>query len=151
MAITLTKVKPVVELPAILSDGDYDLKAQIDLVGSHQNDVAKIKKQIKELTAKLKPYAEAESKLQAMVDELELGDDEEDTVSGERFRVEIGPRGNKRSIPDMAKVKAALGDLLFMKLATVTLKNLDDYLNPEQRGEVIKTDRTSRSIKLEKV
>lgn len=148
MAITLTKIKPV--LDSFVEDPYAGIKAQVDLVGSHANDVAKIKKQIKELTAKLKPYADEEAKLQKMVDELELGDDEEDVISGTRFRAEVGPRGNKRSIPDMGKVKIMLGGDLFMKLATITLKNLDAYLNPEQLEEVVKTDRTSRSIKIEK-
>lgn len=134
--------------PALLSPTFSPLAAQIDLVGQMEKDAAKIQAQIKKLNEQLKPFKKESEKLQKMVDDLELGDDDKEVALGDKFSIEIGPRGNKREIKDLAKAKAFLGDELFMKLASITLKNLDDYLNPIQREEVIKTDRTSRSIKI---
>jgi hypothetical protein len=35
-----------------------------------------------------------------------------------------------------------------MKLASVTLKSLDQYLTPPQLSEVLTSERTSRSVKI---
>lgn len=128
-----------------------ELEALVDHVGADGTEVEKIKKKIKALQDELKPFADRQSQLQKLVDELELGDDDSDLIKGDHFRLEVGPRGKSRKVKDMDKARDLLGDELFMKLATVTLKNLDDYLNPQQREVVIETTRSSRSIKLAKV
>lgn len=126
------------------------LEMQLDLVGSQLPEVAKLNKQIKDLQAKLKPYKDELDKLQEMVDALEIDDDETDTIVSDRFRAEVGAKGKSRSISDLGQVKEYLGDELFMQLATITLKHVDDYLTPPQKEKVIKTDRTKRSLKIEK-
>lgn len=151
MVALVLKKKPVVALEPVMQAVKSPLQLQLDVVGSQMLEVTKLTKQIKDLEAKLKPFKEEHAKLQAMVDELDLGDDATDVINGDRYRVEIGARGNSRSIKDLAKAKKFLGDKLFMQLATVTLKNLDDYLTPPQREEVIETNRTKRSMKIEKV
>ncbi|CAA2141447.1 hypothetical protein [Hyphomicrobium sp. ghe19] len=148
MVALVLKKKPAFEpVQAVKSP----LELQLDLVGSQMAEAIKINKQIKDLQAKLKPYKDEADKLQKMVDELEMGDDATDIIKGDRFRAEIGAKGQSRSITDLPKVRKFLGDKLFMELATVTLKNIDDYLTPPQREEVLKVERTKRSLKIEKV
>jgi hypothetical protein len=151
MVAVVLKKKPAVALEPTIQAVKTPLQLQIDLVGSQMLEAAKITKQIKELEAKLKPFKAEQDKLQKMVDELDMGDDASDTIVSDRYRVEIGPRGQSRKIKDLAKAKEMLGDELFMQLATVTLKNLDDYLTPPQREEVIEITRSKRSMKIEKV
>lgn len=124
------------------------LYAQIDLVGEQAKEAEKIAEQIKKLQDKLKPIKAEQDKLQKMIDALEIGDDEKIIETAAKFSAEIGAKGNKREIKDLDAAKKYLGDELFMKLATITLKNLDDYLTPPQKEEVIKTSRTSRSVKI---
>lgn len=124
------------------------LAQQIDLVGAMQKDAEKITAQIKKLQEQLKPFKKQVELLQSMIDELDLDDDAKVEKAGQNFIAEIGPRGNSRSITNMAAIREFLGDDLFMQLATITLKNVDDYLTPPQKEQVLKTDRTSRSVKI---
>ena len=99
--------------------------------------------------SKLKPLAKAQKDLQAKIDALPMGDDAEGHFErGVMFNAEIGKRGTAREIKDMGKVRSMLGDDLFMKLAGVTLKSLDQYMTPPQLAVVLKTTRTSRSVKI---
>lgn len=120
---------------------------QVDMAGETLKEIEATKKKIKDLTQRLKTLNAEHAKLQVLVDELAIGDDDATVVAGAKYQVEIGPRGISRSIQDLEKAREFLGDELFMQLATITLKNLDDYLTPPQKEIVIKTDRTNRSIK----
>lgn len=145
--VVLKKKMPALAVAPQAEEVD-PLVQQIDLVGSQLPRVAKITKEIKALQDMLKPFKAEADKLQAMVDALEIDDDGEDVREGDRFRVEIGKRGSNRKVTSMAGIRDALGDELFMELATITLKNVDDYLTPPQKEKVLETTRTSRSIKL---
>ena len=65
------------------------------------------------------------------------------TERGAVTRSEIGERGKSRVIKDLALAKKFLGTETFMKVATITLKNVDDYLTLPQRNEVLDTKRTA--------
>jgi hypothetical protein len=132
--------------PAVLLS---DFAELIDAYGRLAEEAEPIAKRIRTLQEKLKPLKEAEKKLQAKIDELELDDDVEGVLEhGAEFEVTIGKRGSARSIADMKAVRAMMGDELFMKLATVTLKDIDAYLTPPEREKVLTVARTSRSLKL---
>lgn len=148
VAVVLKKKQQPAFEPVIAAKSELEL--QLDLVGSQMPEVAKIKKQIKDLQAKLKPFTDEAAKLQKLVDDLDMDDDDKDIVNGDRYRAEIGPKGQSRSVKDLNKAKEFLGSELFMQLATITLKNLDDYLTPPQKEEVIEVGRSSRSLKIEK-
>ena len=90
---------------------------------------------------------EAETALKAKIAEFEAGDDEEKTELGKVYKVEIGKKGISRSIKDMPGVRKMMGVELFMKVATVTLANIDAYLTKPQRDLVIETKRTTRGYK----
>ena len=95
------------------------------------------------------PLKKAEADLQAAIDALPLDADAiGDIQLGETFKIEVGRKGSSRAITSMEKVLELMGEELFMKLATVTLKSVDDYLNPAQKAECIATTRGARSYKL---
>lgn len=143
---TITLKKPVQSLTSV-----NPLAQLVDAVGSHMADVAKVKKQIKDLQAKLKTLQEDEVRLQTAIDELPIDDEANESIVGERFRAVIGPRGQSRSISDMGLVREMLGDELFMQIAKVNLKDVDDYMTLPQREKVITIERTKRSLKIEKI
>ncbi len=132
--------------PQPMVSGFADL---IDKYGQLTAEAEPIIAKITALQEQLKPLGKAKKELQTAVDTLDLEDD--DAVGdelGQVFKVEIGKKGSSRSIKDMSKVVELMGPELFLKVATVTLKNIDDYLTAPQREEVLETTRGSRSFKL---
>ena len=98
---------------------------------------------------KLKPFADARKALEAKVDALPIDDDCADHVEkGAIFEATIGKRGKARAIKDMARVKKLMGAELFMKLATVKLGDIDAYLTPPEKAEVLEESRTAHSVKV---
>jgi hypothetical protein len=140
---------PKNKTPAQPSELLSDLALEIDNLGEQTLKAEPILKKIKELTAELKPWKDAEAALKAKVDALEADDDADDIVEkGAKFEITIGKKGSSRSIKDMALTKKLLGNELFMKLATVKLGDLDQYMTLPQRAQVIETSRTARSYKV---
>lgn len=147
MAIKLTKKKAEVPI-ALQQDVQTDLEKQIDLVGALQEDAAKVAAKIKKLQEELKPFKDAMKTLETMVAEMDGDDDQAVEEAGTRFRLEAGKKGTSREITNMARVREIMGDELFMSLAEIKLKDVDDYLTPPQKEEVLKTSRTTRTIKV---
>ena len=125
-----------------------EFAAEIDLVGRLTEEAAPILAQIKALQNQLKPLNEARVALQAHVDAIEGDDDGKLVETGQVYRLEIGKKGSSREISDLAAVKKIMGNELFMKVAKVTLKDLDQYLTGPQRDTVIKTSRTARGFEI---
>ena len=143
MGLVLKK-KQTTALPAVSA-----IAAEIDAYGDAVAKVKPIQDKIKELTAALKPFKEAEAEFYAAIDKLQLNDEVDGHMErGERFQVEIGKRGSKREIKDIIKARKLLGDDLFFKLAKLTLKDIDDYLSPPERDQVLLTKRTEHSAKV---
>lgn len=147
MAIKLTKKKPEVAI-AFDQAAQTDLEKQIDLVGALQEDAAKVAAKIKKLNEELKPFKDAMKALEAMVSEMDGDPDQVLEEAGSRFRLEAGKKSTSRSIKDMARVREIMGDELFMTVVDVKLKDIDDYLTPPQKEEVLSSERTTRSIKV---
>ena len=146
MLLTIPKKQVVTPPPSELLSGFAEL---IDKVGQLAEEAEPVLKKIAALQEQLKPLAKAKADLQQAIDALELPDDAAGEVElGQVFKVEVGKKGSSRSIKDMGKVVELMGPELFLKVASVTLKNLDDYLTAPQRAEVIETKRTNRSYKL---
>lgn len=144
--ITIPKKTKLPPLPDLLLS---QFAADIDLVGKLMEDAEPVAAEIKKLQAKLKPLAEAQKALQLKLDALPLDDDIEGHLeNGIGFMAEVGKKGTGRSVKDLKLVKKHLGEELFMKLAGVTLKSLDQYLTPPQLAEVLTVERTSRSVKI---
>ena len=147
MALNFAKLKsaPVPPPPQALISEFAEL---IDLVGTLQEAAEPVMKEIKALQERLKPLKEAEIKLQSEIDALELGDDETDNEVGATFKVEVGKKGTSRKITDLAAVKKLMGAETFMKVATVTLKNIDDYLTPPEKAQCVTETRSCRGYKV---
>jgi hypothetical protein len=125
-----------------------DFAGLIDEVGALEVEEEKIAKQIKKLQESLAPLRDKRKELDAKVAEIEADADAVGEELGARFRLEWGKQGTKREIVDMPRVKAFLGDDLFMQLATVRLGDIDDYLTPPQKAEVIEEGRIARKYKI---
>ena len=125
---------------------------QIDLFGKLSEEAAPIIDQIAELQLKLKPLADAKKALEAKRSTTcrSTTTPRATWSAGAYFEAEIGKRGKSRSIKDMALAKKALGDKLFMQLATVKLGDLDKYLTPPQLAVVLEEKRTAHSVKVTK-
>ncbi len=146
MALILAKRKSIVLPPDIILS---TFAEKIDLVGRLTEDAAPILAQIKTLQEKLKPLAVAKTELEAEIAEIEAGDDFDETIAlGVEFKAEIGKKGSSRSIKDLALVKKLMKTDTFMKVATVTLKDIDAYLTPPEKAECIATVRGARSYKI---
>lgn len=147
MAIVLTKKK------VLFDDGPQlsEFAALIDELGAMQPEFERIKKRAKELDEKLKPFKEKLSRLQELIAEYdERAADETFEELGETYKAEVGKKGCQRRVADIRKAKELLGDEVFFKLCSITLQALDDYLNPDERGQVIAVDRGLRGIKITK-
>ena len=144
MGLVILKKKIVADIKPMVSD----FAAQIDEVGRLTEEAAPILAQIKALQAQLKPLTEAKAALQAHVDAIEADDDDKLVEIGQVYRLEIGKKGSAREIKDLPGVKKMMGTELFMKVAKVTLKDLDQYLTGQQRDLVIATSRTPRGFEI---
>jgi len=120
----------------------------IDRYGAESLKADKIKKKIKEETAKLKPFKAVETELQEALEDTNFKDDEDGEINGTEFVLEFGPKGTSREVSNVRQVHEMLGDELFYKLASVKLTDLDKYLTLPQREKVITIERTKRSFKV---
>lgn len=150
MAIVLTKPKPqtAAALTKPIDPMLSDLAPLIDAVVALEPEALKIQARVALDLERLKPYKEAQKALDDAVQLMDEDDDAKWSELGTTHKIEIGKKGNSRSIKDMELVKKLMGNMLFMKVATVTLKAVDDYLNPEQKEQVLTTARTTRSVKI---
>lgn len=115
-----------------------------DMLGKEAETLA----QIKALQASLAPIKALREQIQEELDKLDLDPDAEDSIKTDKAILTFGKKGTKREIEDMEAVRELMGDDLFIKVATVPLKAIDDYLNPEQKATVLKTSRTDRTLKV---
>jgi hypothetical protein len=159
--ITLPKppaAKVVIKLapkgPVVQFEGDVlsDYAELIDDLGRHQKQFEDRKEQVRQLTEQMVDHKDKLVRLQQMVDEydVEHGDDDSWYEDGAEYRAELGKKGTARSINSMAKLKRLLGADTFMKLVTVALKDVDAYLNPQEKAEVLDVTRGLRSVKITK-
>lgn len=149
MAIVLKKkiaVPQPVEKVDLLSE-HADL---IDKVGRLTVEMAPTLKKLAELNTKLKPLKDTDKALKDALASIDAGDDATGIELGAEYAAEYGARGTARTITDMKKIHEMLGDELFYQLAEMKLGDIDKYLTLPQREKVIKTDRTTRSVKVVK-
>jgi len=90
---------------------------------------------------------ELKGDLRTRADDI-LADDQEVELPGESYVAKIGKKANKRTITDIRAIAKFMG-ANFFKIVSVALKDVDDYLNPEQREACISKARTgARSVKV---
>lgn len=108
----------------------------VDTLAGLSADIKELESQKSDLDTLLKKYVETK----------ELDNDMDCIILGEDFQVEVGIAGSKREIVDLAKVRKILGDKAFMGIASVKLKDIDQYLSEEQQNQVINTTRTATRV-----
>lgn len=144
MAIKLIKKIPAKSLD-IAACEKADL---IDQIGALQPEAAKITAKIKALGEDLKGYNALMKELQEWLSEQPDDDKEKETVVryGKTHMVTGGKRALEREINDIQKVIEAMNVDVFLKVATVTLKDIDAYTTPDQQKEFITESRGKRKI-----
>jgi hypothetical protein len=141
--IVLTKKKAAVA-PEL-----SDVAALIDELGSMQADFDARKKQIRELEAKQQPYKDKLLELQTLIHEHDEHDpDDTFRELGEHYQADCGKQATSRSIADIKGVQKLMGDKVFYQVCSVTLQNIDDYLTPDQKAQVLDAERGYRTIKI---
>lgn len=147
MAVLLLKKKTQSQTGDVTVPILSDFATLIDELGAMQAEQEKLSKKIKELTAQQKPYMEKLKKLKEMMREVDEHDDDEEFVElGETYQAEFGKKGSSRSIKDIRKVKELMGEPTFFKVCSVALKDIDAYLNPEEKEQVLITERGLRGV-----
>lgn len=158
--------KPQVEQVVVPASELSDHATAIDNLAKLMADVEKAeaallavaKKEIDKVNdLRTKIAAEAKSLglvLNAEADELQIADDTKDhQLKGHKFVAKLSAKGNSRKITDMATIKTIMDKQdpeLFMKVITMTLKDVDAYLTQPERDKVLKTTRTPRTFTIEK-
>ena len=113
------------------------------------DSLAEVSAEIKDLTSQKE---DLNTLLKKYILSKDLGDDTDALILGESYQVEIGVAGSKREITDLPKVRKILGDKAFMGLATIKMKDIDQYLSEEEQAKVITTERTeTRTFKFKPV
>ena len=149
MAIVLTKKK--LKPQPVEAELVSDFAELIDELGAMQPEAQKIDEQIKALQKRQKPFKDKLKSLCELLHEVdEHGDDEKFVELGQTHRAEFGKKGTARTITRIEKVRELMGDETFFKVCSVTLKAVDDYLTPEEKAEVLETERTLRGVEIAK-
>lgn len=117
------------------------IAAKIDHLGSVDEDL----KQLGAIKKSDEPL------LRAFIEKKPLHQDDNAFIEGNDYRVKIGKVGEKRALTDVKAVHEMLGDEAFYALATISMKDLDSYLNDAQKKKVIVKNRGgSRTLKYER-
>ena len=148
MSVTMVKDRP--KSKAKGKKGQAAMMVMVDELGALQGDLEIL--QAEPVFAKAREMgvriADLSKELRAHADDT-LAAEQKVEISGEAYVASIGEKAKKREITDIAKIHHLMGDDAFYKIATVPLKKVDDYLNPEQRAEVILEDKSGpRSLKV---
>lgn len=124
----------------------------IEAVGAMQNEAEATAKRIKTLQASLKPYTERLKRLaDLMTDyaaERGINPDKEFTEHANGVLVLVGKATSSRTVVDVQRVMKIMGKKLFFEKCSISLGVVDQYLTPEEKMKVIRTDRCARSIKI---
>ncbi len=126
-----------------------ELVSIVDTLGGLEADLATL--QAEPVFAKAREIAERiddlKGELRARCDAT-LSPEQSVELPGESYVATVGKKANKRSITDVRAIAKFMGRDFF-KIVSVALKDVDDYLNPEQREQCISSDRTgTRSVKV---
>lgn len=159
MALKITKksdVKEVEDFSQLSTNNISDFAPEIVAIGEMQDAIIAIDEAIaKKFKAELEQRAELVKsanqrlkKLRGQLDELYESSPAEETFieNAGTHAVEIGKKGTQRKIKDMPKVYELMGKVQFFKLAKMDLKDIDSYLTPPERDEVLSSEPTARNI-----
>ncbi len=149
MGVTVIKDRPKAATKTKDKGEAAQMAALVDELGGLEADL---------VTLNAEPVFAKSREMAARIDALKfdlrsradatLADDQTVVLPGDSYVATIGKKANKREITDIRGIAKFMGKDFF-KIVSVALKDVDDYLNPEQREQCIKSERTgSRSIKV---
>lgn len=146
MAVTVVNKKT--KLTKITKELSQDIIAP-EVVDEFAEDALKYAKKMQKL-APLKRRVEGQEKaILATIDDVvdaKVGI----TLHGDKHEVVVGPKGNKTECINTALAAEHLGFDLFVKLAKLSITDLQNYLTPDQFAEVTKKyPSTKRRVKIE--
>jgi hypothetical protein len=134
---------PVTIKPAT-NDVDPAARHEIDALGALDNEYQAAKKLVKAYDDRKKKLVEA---LGASVPE-----DQARIVKGDQFYLDLGEKGEQRSIKDLSRLIQIMGPELFLQVAKVNIGDVVQYVPSHQLDEVLKSERTgSRAAKFKKI
>lgn len=116
------------EQDSALKTQAHNLEVLIEQIAQFNIEVEKSKLVEKKLK-------EAKEKLLAMLP-TDLDATTPYVFEGTLHRIEVSSCSKVRSIVDLEKVKIALGDVLFMKIAKVGLTEIDMYLSDQEKSDL---------------
>src|SRR5512141_1914065 len=122
MAVTLKVKKSPKTMTEMTVDRVIELKHKLDAVAAEQTEYDK---RVKELRTEA----------------MEVDPDQVVSCEGTKGTVVFGEASRQRVLADMAGVKKALGNELFMSIAKVTLGDLDKYLSTEESAPLVEQGR----------
>lgn len=148
MTATILKNRPKVKAKAKPGSKE-ELAAMVDEIGALQGDLEIL--QAEPVFAKAREMAEKVDELKvefrARMD-VALKPDQKTEIGGQTYVATVGMKANKVTITDVETIHSFMGKD-FYKIASVLIKDINDYLNPEQREQVTVKDRTgTRSLKI---
>lgn len=148
MTATILKNRPKVK-PKAKPGSKEELAAKVDEIGALQGDLEIL--QAEPIFAKAREMAEKVEDLKvefrARMDVV-LKPDQKTEIGGQTYVATVGAKANKTTITDVETIHSFMGKD-FYKIASVLIKDIKDYLNPEQREQVTVTDRSgNRSLKI---
>lgn len=146
MPITILKEAAETEEAVV----ELDVFALVDAYGEAEQQADKIRvkilKKTQPLATELKEVETQMAYLQQQIimnfEEKEHGDARSGELQGAKYRACIGAKAIKRTIKDMELAKKYLSPDVFMKLVKLTLKDVDDYLTPPQKEQVLNVERS---------
>ena len=119
---------------------------KVDQYVCRKEELKMAMEEIKPLQKKIK---ELENEFYTITDRTPA--DEVVTIQGFEYVLELGKKAKNVSSIDMDRVIEILGDDKFMKLATIPVGKIRDYLSPEEQEEVLEEELSGkRTIKIEK-
>lgn len=146
MSVTMVKDRP--KSKAKGKKGQAAMMLLVDELGALQGDLEILQSEpvfakAREISVRI---ADLSKDLRAHADDT-LAADQKVEIAGDAYVASIGEKAKKRTVTDLSKIHHFMGDEAFYLIATVPLKKVDDYLNPEQRAEVLLEDKSgSRSL-----
>lgn len=127
MAVTLKVKKSPKTMTEMTVDRVIELKHKLDAVAAEQKEYDKLVKELR-------------------TEAMEVDPDQVVSFEGTKGTVVFGEASRQRVLADMAGVKKALGNELFMSIAKVTLGDLDKYLSTEESAPLVEQGRGPRKI-----
>lgn len=124
MAVKFQKKEKVV--PVTKVNKVNEVAQKVDAYVSNFAHIAGIKQEIKEFDALAK-------ELKGMGPEKESF-----TLQGTNQSILIGEPSKKREVVSMKRLHQMVGDTVFYQIVKASLEDIDNYLNDEQKKEIIK-------------